>query len=175
MLSRQFKDLIAILALVGLVAYLAQGPSRPKEIPAALAPTPAIEQLTTFTLVNVEGEEIRYDGHKPLIITLTATTCVGCQQRLGTDRLLYEKAKALKIPLYNILVYADRAQAARFVKQFAPHADQYLADPGGQIGVGQFLGSDEQCWLLVKDGRIVYRGEARLGSIQGLLDSVGAL
>lgn len=173
-MGSRFKDFFLLLALVATGAYwLRPQPNAPQTTPTPGAA--ATERASTFPdlappfeLHSNLGPPRQFDGKGPLIITLTAVQCGGCLERIPRDKQLYELAKKAKIPYYNALVYvADDAAGAKFVKDHHPEADDILNDPGGQVFVNQYLGSDNNCWMVIgPKGEFRYRGPENMEAMQ---------
>ena len=128
-----------------------------------------------FQLNNSQGEAVVHKaGDGPLFITLTATGCGECIQRIDKeDATAFEMAAKSGVPVWNMLVYHPDNQAASFVTGYKPVADQVLADPSSQISVRMLGGSDATCWLLLdKEGRLAYRGPVNLDNLQGELSKL---
>jgi hypothetical protein len=160
MRQQRWMDLVLVLVIVAVVAHLTRSPAQdtPKASPSQVSA--AMGKAIPFELESVDGRRLRYDAQSPAILVLTAIGCGGCIARVHQqDAELTKWATAHQLPVYNLLVYADRASGAAFVAEHQPTAPTILVDPGGQVSVTQYQGSDDNCWMVVgPDGSFLYRG-----------------
>ena len=137
--------------------------------PSTKLPIDVGDVVPDFQLNNARGETVVHKaGTGPLLITLTATGCADCIQRIGKeDATAYEMAAKSGVPVWNMLVYHPDNQAASFVERHNPVADEVVADPTSQTSVRMLGGSDATCWLLLdKEGRLAYRGPVSLDNLE---------
>lgn len=137
--------------------------------PSAKLPIAMGDVVPDFQLNNAQGEAVVHKaGTGPLLVTLTATGCGDCIQRIDKeDATAYEMAAKSGVPVWNMLVYHPDNQAASFVQSHNPVADEVVADPTSQTSVRMLGGSDATCWLLLdKEGRLAYRGPVSLDNLE---------
>ena len=178
-MGSRIRDLVIIFSVVALGAYLRQKPS---EAPVA-TPTPVAAATQTsggfpdkappFELPSNQGTT-SFNGKGPLVVVLTAVGCGDCIQRIPRDEEIYEMARKAHVPYYNALVYVeDVAAGERFVKEHRPAADLVLYDPGGKVFVGQYLGSDNNCLMVIgRNGEFLYRGPENKEAMQKAIASL---
>lgn len=176
--NNRLFELVLVVGVIACGAYLFFSPTSP----SGPSPTPLVadtavpyfpERALAFDLNDIDGSRVHYDGRTPVLFNLTAVGCQGCRERVPRDKQLVPLAQAKGIEVYNILVYADQNAGATFVNEFSPLASKILVDPGGKVFVGQYRGSDENCWMLVgKDGQFLYRGKEDLPALKAALDRI---
>ena len=125
-----------------------------------LASRPAPE----FTLPSADGEQITFDGQGKHLIVLSAVGCQDCRDRVPLDRTLAKMAQLRGVMVTNLLVFANERSATAFVSHYEPLADHFLVD-NGHVAVNLYRGSDDHCWIYVKDGRIIWQGPGDLNLI----------
>ena len=134
----------------------------------------SLGKAPSFTLPRLDGDPLHFEGRGPVLITLSAVRWGGPQHHIDADKQAYEMAHKCRIPVWNILVHAQRDEARGFKKEFQPRADEYLYDADGSVSVQTYGGNDWFCWILI-DGRgdIIYRSfprplslELKLGVLQ---------
>ncbi len=163
--------ILVVCALSGMLYYNSRPSSEPQ---TSFTPGP---DSVDFTLQDVNGEQrspIEQPG--PLLITLTSLGCQSCLSRVGAvDRETARLAAERGVPVWNIIVYAERAAAAAWVAEQDPAADLVLCDPDARVSVQQLGGSDLQCYILL-DGqhRKTWQGPADVGQLENALDSIRA-
>lgn len=180
MRSNRFTDFLVLGLIVAGGAFYASRRENPAATPTPVpsAPVRAVngfpDKAIPFRLARPDGSEFAYQGQGPVVITLTAVTCGGCQQRIPLDKELLALAREHKVPLYNVLVYAaDPAYGQSFVAQFQPAADEILIDPGGLVFVNQYRGSDSNCWMLIgPKGEFLYRGPENMQAMRTGLQGI---
>ena len=162
-------DLAVVTAMVAAASYIYFRPhadSTPPQI-AASATARAPGNAPSFTLPRLEGEPLHFEGAGPALITLSAVGCVGCQERVPTDRQAYELAHKRRVPIWNVFVYAQGDGARAFKERFQPQADEYLYDTDGAVSVKTYGGSDSTCWILIDgQGNIIYRSGPNLDDLE---------
>ncbi len=171
---RRSLDVVFILVVCALGAMLYYN-SRPSSNPKASF-TPGSDSVD-FTLQDVNGEQ-RSPGEQPgpILITLTSLGCQPCLSRVGTvDREAARLAAERGVPVWNIIVYAQRTAAAAWVAEQSPAAELVLSDPDARVSVQQLGGNDLQCYILL-DGqhRKAWQGPADVGQLESALDSIQA-
>lgn len=177
-------ELVGLVWLIGVAGFLyfrTHGDEPiPQTVPPVTASAPAPDgqikpedikiipgHAASFALPRVQGSPLTFNGKGPLLITLSAVGCQGCQQRVGIDRQAYEAAHRSKVPVWNIFVYSQAQGAQSFKDQLKPFADEFLYDADGHVSVNTYGGSDSSCWILIdKEGMIAYRGGSDLGALQ---------
>ena len=87
-----------------------------------------------------------------------------CRDRVTADRLAAKIAASNGIAVTNLLVAASSSTARTFVTELNPHADNLLIDDG-TVGVEQYAGADDGCWIVVEDQRVIWQGPADLNQI----------
>jgi hypothetical protein len=175
MRNSRILDLVLLVLVISGVFFLMR-PGRDSVAPKSpqasrsVSSTTELPDAPAFTLPTLNGPDVQFDGKSAKFIVLTAISCQDCQKRVPLD----EKAKALvrpyKIPIWNHLLYAEKAVAADFVLTAAPSADAFVFDRDGRVSVNQYQGSDAQCWILINSqGKIVRRGTANLKELEEAL------
>ena len=176
-MGNRIRDLLVVITVIAGAAYWRQMPT-----PAASStPTPVASPRTTFPdtappfeLHSNLGPPRKFDGKGPLVVVLTAVQCGDCIPRIPRDREIYAMAKKANVPYYNVLVYIeDDAAGAKFVKDHQPSGDDILNDPGGRVFVGQYLGSDNNCQMVIgRNGEFLYRGPENKEAMQKAIASL---
>lgn len=172
---RRSLDVVFILvvcALSGLLYYNSRPSSSPK---VSFTPGPDSVDFTLQDVVSGEERSLA-DQPGPVLVTLTSLGCQPCQARVGSvDREAARLASERGVPVWNIIVYAERTAAATWVAEHSPAAELVLADPGARVGVQQLGGSDVQCYILL-DGqhRKAWQGPADVGQLESAMDSIQA-
>jgi len=178
MRSNRLVDFVVLgLLISGAAYYFTAKPEKPTNNPnpaVAATASPAApntqfpDKALPFSLPRVDGSTLQYRGKGPVAITLTAVGCGGCRERIPRDKELLKLTREKGVPLYNVLVFSPDAQAGRqFVDQFQPEADEIVVDPGGQVFVNQYLGSDNNCWMLIgPQGEFIYRGPENMQAMK---------
>jgi hypothetical protein len=179
-LGNRIRDLVIVIAIIAGAAYLRQKPLDAPDTTPAVTPAPA----ATAVWLSRHGAPLRtslkpgttrkFDGKGPLVVVLTAVQCGDCITRIPRDNEIYAMAKKANIPYYNVLVYvADDAAGAKFVKDHQPAGDDILNDPGGSVFVGQYLGSDNNCQMVIgRKGEFLYRGPENKEAMQKAIASL---
>lgn len=147
-----------------------QSQARPGTLPIGVN-----DVVPEFQMSNAQGEIVAHKpGTGPLFISLTATGCGECIQRIDKqDATAYEMARKSNVPVWNMLVYHPQNRAASFVEARNPVADQVLADPTALISVRTLGGSDSTCWMLIdKEGKLAYRGPVDLKKLEQALGRI---
>jgi len=176
--GNRIRDLIIILSFIAAGAYWRSLPQNPAATPppvAALTPRTSFpDKAPPFELHSNLGPPRKFDGKGPLVVVLTAVQCGDCIPRIPRDKEIYAMAKQAGIPYYNVLVYVeDDAAGAKFVKEHQPSGDDILNDPGGQVFVGQYLGSDNNCQMVIgRQGEFLYRGPENKEAMQKAIASL---
>lgn len=173
-------ELIFVIAIVSVVVTYFHHDSPPTKDASPVAQfTPRLisqgEAVPSFVLSDPSGNDVVYQaGQGPILVVLTATGCGGCLARIdGTDREAYNKAKALDISVWNMLVYQGADNATGFVDQHLPSADLVLCDPKAEVSVSTLGGSDATCWLLIdKEGKLAWRGPAEPEALAKALENL---
>lgn len=176
------NELIFVIAIVAVVVAYFHQPA-PPSTKDPLAPRPDFtphlisegDPVPAFPLPDPKGKETIYQaGQGPILVVLTATGCGGCLQRIdNADREAYNKAHALGIPVWNMLVYQGVEGAQAFVDQHQPSADLVLCDPQSSVSVTTLGGSDATCWLLIdKSGKLAWRGPAEPEALTRALENL---
>ena len=173
-------ELIFVIAIVSVVVtYFHQASPPTKDASPVVQFTPRLisqgEAVPSFVLSDPSGKDVVYQaGQGPILVVLTATGCNGCLARIdGTDREAYNKAKALDISVWNMLVYQGADGAAGFVDQHLPSADLVLCDPKAEVSVSTLGGSDATCWLLIdREGKLAWRGPAEPEALAKALENL---
>lgn len=178
MRSNRLVDIIVLGLLISSAAYyFSSRPNQPANNPVPVTAAPAStatanpkfpDKALPFSLPRVDGSLLQYQGKGPVAITLTAVGCGGCRERIPRDKELLKMTREKGVPLYNVLVFAPDAPSGRqFVEQFQPEADEIVVDPGGQVFVNQYLGSDNNCWMLIgPQGEFLYRGPENMQAMK---------
>lgn len=192
MRNNRLADFLVLAAVVAGAAYfttLNKGPSAtPSATPSAVTSSGSQQRASQFpdravpfTLPRVGGDreggsELVYDGKSAAVITLTAVGCGGCIERIPRDKELNALAHQAGLPIYNVLVYCgDVPSGKAFIEANHPQADAIVIDPGGQVFVNQYLGSDNNCWMVIgSQGEFLYRGPENLAAMKAALAQLGA-
>ena len=124
----------------------------------------APRSVNIFTLPNLDGETVKFDGEGRHLLILSAVGCQDCRERVPIDRTLAKLANLKGVSVTNLLVFANERSATEFVSRCEPLADQFLVDTG-QVAVNLLSGSDERCWLYIEDGQVVWQGPGDLNLI----------
>lgn len=179
-MGNRIRDLVIVIAIIAGAAYLRQKPLDAPDTTPAVTPAPAAtaslafpDTAPPFELHSNLGPPRKFDGKGPLVVVLTAVQCGDCITR-PRDNEIYAMAKKANIPYYNVLVYvADDAAGAKFVKDHQPAGDDILNDPGGSVFVGQYLGSDNNCQMVIgRKGEFLYRGPENKEAMQKAIASL---
>lgn len=178
MRGNRLSDVIILVAMIALGAtYSAyQGKQAPVATPVpAVAPASSAfpDRAVPFQLETTDGRSESFTGEGPAIITLTAVGCDGCRKRVSLDAQLWDTARRMKVPVWNILVYANPQAGQSFVAEYSPQADHIVLDPQGKVAVNQYGGSDANCWMFIgADGRFLYRGKEDLNAMKAALETL---
>ena len=179
MRGNRLTDILILVSMIALGAAYStyQGRREPTPTPAA-ASTPAAfsgfpDRAVPFQLETPDGRSQSFSADGPAIITLTAVGCDGCRKRVPLDTQLWELARKRRVPVWNILVYANPTAGQTFISEYAPQADHIVVDPQGKVAVNQYGGSDANCWMFIgADGRFLYRGKEDMNQMQRALDTL---
>ena len=103
---------------------------------------------------------------------LSAVGCSGCQGRIPTDQQARQKARAAGYRSLSVMVFGDQVSGRKFVERTHQSADDMVFDAGAApVTVGTYGGSDGTCWLLLKEGKVVWQGPPDLKVLQSVLGS----
>ncbi len=173
-MGNRIRDLIILIAVIAGLAYWRQKPAETSPAPVPSPRSTFPDTAPAFTLHSNFGPPRTFDGKGPLVVVLTAVGCSDCIPRIPRDREIYAMAKKANVPYYNVLVHIeDDAAGARFVKQHQPAGDDILNDPGGRVFVGQYLGSDNNCQMVIgRKGEFLYRGPENKEAMQKAISSL---
>jgi hypothetical protein len=179
MRSNRLVDVLIVSALIACGAYFYTHPSARSGASKPTTPAPVSssggfpDRAIPFQLHRLDGSTLEYAGKGPLIVTLTAIGCQGCKERISLDKELLQLARQKRIPLYNVLVFADDKSGPEFAQRYQPEASEVLVDPGGSVFVNQYRGSDNNCWMLIgAQGEFRYRGPAKMAPMQAALAGI---
>lgn len=165
-----------LIAVIAGAAYWRQQPleTTPTPAPQTTRASTFPDTAPPFELHSNLGPPRSFDGKGPLVVVLTAVGCNDCIPRIPRDREIYAMAKKANIPYYNVLVYIqDDTAGAQFVKEHHPAGDDILNDPGGQVFVNQYRGSDNNCQMVIgRKGEFLYRGPENKEAMQKAIDSL---
>jgi len=147
---------VAMIAALLIGAIVAMPAAQPMQRSIRLAPS--------FTLTNLDGVPVHVDTYTRQLIIVTTVNCQPCRDRVPADRLAAKIAASNGIAVTNLLVAASSSTARTFVTELNPHADNLLIDDG-TVGVDQYAGADDGCWIVVEDQRVIWQGPADLNQI----------
>lgn len=120
--------------------------------------------VPAFTLPNLDGEPVCIETKKRQFIIVTSANCKDLRKRTHVDRIAAKIASSNGIVVTNLLAFPDLATAREFASEFKPYADHLLLDDGS-VAVEQYPGSEDACWIVVEDERVIWQGRADLNQI----------
>jgi len=154
----------AILAVLGLGAYIVQSGSAPANTapahdtaqPASALPSAGATAAPAFSLQTIDGSTISladYKGKKPVILDFWATWCPNCRRDIPHQNDWYKKYKD-KVGVIGIDLQEDPSVVKAFAAQFGIAYPMAL-DPNAETSRAYGASYTNYHILIDKDGRIV--------------------
>ncbi len=177
-MNKSARDLILIILVIASVGYWYMHRQASSSQVAVIPPvnvTLIDRPAPAFTLPRENGSgNYTYSPQNSgrVFLILQAVECAGCQARSPVDAQARDMAQPLGFESVSMLVYAQAAAAHTFVQRFHPVGEVVVYDSNGAVSVNTYHGSDDACWMLVKDGRVRWSGGPNLSAFKAALNKL---